>query len=186
MIMGLRGSLLIVALVFVGCGEANGQSATDQPVYPSTGFPPWTPSTGIPSIPAIRNPTTDRLLLEASDSLQREGRDRDAIAVLNMVLADKRKPPNPSYGSNSQHYACVRLSDICERQGQVSKALEFAILARDKYPFSEMCGLMVASVHREIDERIAYLGEQLHGDGPLADRTEPRTPTANRGPSVRR
>ncbi len=190
MIAGTRSSLLAYLLVcaFVaGWSEANGQPPTEQFSYPSTGFPPWTPSSGIRPFPANRNPTTDRLLLDASDSLQREGRDSDAIAVLNIVLADKRKPPNPLYASNSQHDACVRLSDIYERQGKVSKALEFAVLARDKHPYSEMCGLMVMSVRGEVDERIASLTEQLHRGATeaLAGRTESRTPSENRT-SVRR
>lgn len=183
MIAGTRAAYSVFAyafVVFAGCGVAAGQQLVGQFNYPSTGYPPWTPASGVPPISEIRNPNTDSLLLKASDALQREGRDRDAIAVLNMVLADKREPPSTSYGDNSRHDACVQLSSIYERRGQVPEALDFAILARDRYRFSEMCGLLVTSVRQEDDHRVRSLREQLNKDSarPSPGRSVPQKTTA--------
>jgi len=182
MIVRIRAFALVCALLAV-CGEANGQSATEQPVYPSTGFPPWTPSSGIPPLPEKRRPDTDRLLLDASTALQAYGRDGEAITVLKMVFEGKNEPTNRlSYDANSRHEACKQLSDIYERQGELSKALECAIMARDKYRYTDYwCQVWAGAVRGEIDDRIASLSERLHVDAarPLPGRTESRTTEAN-------
>jgi hypothetical protein len=72
----------------------------------------------------------------------------------------------------------------------LTKALEFAVLARDKHPFSEMCGVMVGFVHTKVEERIASLSERMREDvtRPSPRRTDSRTTTANPSslPSLRR
>lgn len=189
MIVGTRGLLLAVALgcaVFAGLGQANAQPPTEQFNYPSTGFPPWTPSSGIPRIREKPRPDTERLLLDASEALQLDGREEEAITLLKMVLKVRHERTSSwSYVFNSQHEACMQLSEIYERHGERSKALQFAILARDNYPFSDWCGVVVSGRRRDLGERIASLSEQVHKDA-TAGRTEDRTPTANQRPSVRR
>lgn len=161
MIVRIRAFALVCAVLAV-CGEANGQSATDQLVYPSTGFPPWTPLSGIPPLPEKRRPDPDRLLLDASTALQACGRDGEAITVLKMVFEGKNEPTNRlSDDANSRHEACKQLSGIYERQGELSKALECAILARDKYRYIDWCGLVAVSMQKDIDERIAALSERV-------------------------
>lgn len=191
MTVGMRSSvcaLVLVCVVLAARGEVNGESPADQPQYPSTGFPPWTPASGIPPIVEKRKPDTDRLLLEASNALQADGRDGEALTVLMMVLEGKNEPTDRlSYADNSKHAACKKLSDIHERRGELSKALEFAMMARDKYPYSDWCGVMAMSVQMEADRRVASLGEQFYGNAPqpMSGSSESRSPAANR-PSMRR
>ena len=75
----------------------------------------------------------------------------------------------------------MQLSGIYERHGELTNALEFAIMARDKHSYSEWCGVMVASVHREVGERIDSLRERLDDDGtkPLPADTQSRRTAAN-------
>lgn len=185
MIVGKYDRLGVFALacaVLVICGQALGQPPTQEFNYPSTGVPPWTPSAGIPVFREKPRPDTERLLLVASDALLIDGRDDDAITVLKMLLDVKHEPrTGESYGFNTQHAACTRLSEIYERHGDVPRALRFAIFARERYPFSDWCGVAVMGVHRGLDDRIKSLNERLNKDAArrLPDRTKSPPASAN-------
>lgn len=163
MAVGMRYSVRAAALacaVLAGYDQAHGQTPVNHQEYPSTGFPPWTPSVGIPPLPKKRKVDTDWMLLKASKALQEDGRDAEAITVLNMVFASKYEP---QVLDSCQHAACIQLSETYERRGELARALEFAILARDKYKYHDWCGVMVMSIRASVDERIAALSERLDG-----------------------
>lgn len=136
-------------------------SANSIPQYPSTGVGQWDPyvKSGGTTFEAHLISNSEAELLRAARALRDEGRNDEAITVLNILLAG----PNPvdRARSNCRHYACLELAELHQRRGDMQSALNCAILARDQYPFSEFCGLYVAHEHQALEERITLLQQEL-------------------------
>lgn len=66
---------------------------------------------------------------------------------------------NPAHS----HFACVRISILCERQGAYDAATVFARLARDTFPPPSFCGTCFAGMRQELSSRIARIEAKRDG-----------------------
>jgi hypothetical protein len=58
---------------------------------------------------------------------------------------------------NYRHRACWQLSACHEELGDFDAALQFALMARDRYPYQTWCGTCAAEARSALEERIERL-----------------------------
>jgi len=94
------------------------------------------------------------------------GRYQEAIGAFGELLYggvnDFEPSPNlmEAY-RNYRHRACVQVSDCYEAIGDYDNALDYAYMARDKYPYESWCGTCLLESHGALQDRIRQLEDQV-------------------------
>jgi tetratricopeptide (TPR) repeat protein len=93
---------------------------------------------------------------------EERGRYAEAIPFFQMLLDSDLddRTPNPHLMDmyrNYHHRACLHLSTCFEKLGDVARALDYARLARDRYPYQSWCLTCRSFAARDLGRRIARL-----------------------------
>ncbi|GEM_PF-3593550 len=105
---------------------------------------------------------------EEAARLMEEGSYAEAIRAFNELLPRRVEPLEegafPDYDC-WDHRAALRISACFEKLGRLDRALEFAKLARDKYPYYDASGTRLKIARAELDQRIRALEEKIEKEG---------------------
>ena len=94
--------------------------------------------------------------------LKEQGKPAEAIAAFEKIFPSHvddrdRGAHVMQTNRNYRHNAGLRISECYEAMGDYGKALDYACLARDKYPFVSWCATCLASAETDLNERISRL-----------------------------
>ena len=95
------------------------------------------------------------------------GNHAEAISAFKNVLDSEVDDEEPG-GSlmetnrNYRHWSCIEIARCYEQSGNVEKALEYALLARDEHRFVTWCGTCAGSAKAELNDYIKQLGGDSH------------------------
>jgi tetratricopeptide (TPR) repeat protein len=96
--------------------------------------------------------------------LKEQGKHTEAIAEFEKLLRSTVSARDlggdimDAY-KNFRHSAALQISECYEALGQPRKAYDYALLARDKYPYLTWCGTCAQSSAKEMQERINRLAK---------------------------
>jgi tetratricopeptide (TPR) repeat protein len=95
----------------------------------------------------------------------------EAITVFRELLASKVDDKEPGgelmiTNRNYRYLACLNIAGCYEETGNARKALEFALLAKDKYHFVTWCGTCAAEEGGRLDAYITKLTKAAGGAKP--------------------
>lgn len=101
------------------------------------------------------------MLLLEQDSVLRQSLDKGPIGGFGGRNADSDLDKYLGLNANDWHEACCTLSECYESLGDLEAAHKFALLARDKYPYSDFCGTYSYAKNLAMHERAEELGAKL-------------------------
>lgn len=150
---------LAAALMLASCG---GRADGPAPPVPEAGAE-LPGRIGSPEALRFRG-DAGRRQFEAAEALRLKGDFAAALAEYNKLLPLEVKPLGPEewpdYDS-LDHWAALAMSECFESLGRLDRALEMALLARDRFRFYDPAGSTVQAAKLSLAQRIESLEKRL-------------------------
>ncbi len=90
-----------------------------------------------------------------------------AIGLLQTLLKPELREQARWYHGSPGYYASLEIAECYEALKDYSRALQYAEMARDQYPFTSHCGACLESGQRRLAQRINELKKLQKGPMPL-------------------
>jgi tetratricopeptide (TPR) repeat protein len=109
-----------------------------------------------------RAPAWPKAVFNIGLTKQRAGEPASAISYFEMVLQSHPNDKEPGANimeayRNYSYYSALQISECYRQMGDYRRALQYARLAKNRYPYLSWCGTCQDEARMFINKRIAYL-----------------------------